>query len=332
MRDQRRGRRLAAGLAAALALGAAAVSPASADSVQFDYPVKPPAAPDYYADIPGTEVTFTAAAGEASYLWSRNMTAVAVSALAQGDNIGNTFAVRCRYANGATLPAGTETGAYWAANLVPPGEAALRPTLRWLFIAPDAGSFTCRLSVTAYSSIIHSGRQVTMRIPAGAQLARAVYPSAARWTLPASGNAVVARGTTASTLGYTYTASATDRVAIVLDANVSTCTAGSPICGGGTPAYQGSSAETWIEAQPQRPDGTTCGAPLKSAVGKWTISDAKHHQAVTNTLYATRAQLGDCTELRASLKVRNTAGNPLNIHAGHASERISASRGVAFNY
>ncbi|MFC8127503.1 hypothetical protein [Streptomyces sp. NPDC057302] len=318
-------------LAAALVLGSGGSltlsSGASAASPEFRYEVTRRA--EAYRDIPGTDMVFTAAAGQKSYLWSRNLSVASVTPLGSGDNIGSTVAVRCKNSDGTTLPASTEAGAYWATNQVPPGETSVAPALRWVFTAQTAGTYNCRLSVTSYSSIIQNGRSVTMRIPAGAELARAVYPSAARWTLPAR-TTVISRGTTHTTLGYSYTPSGGDGITVVQDAALTTCVAGSSICPGGSTANGGTRAETWIEAQPQNADGAKCGGPIKSAVGKWNISNAKHHQTATNTLHLTKAQLGGCTQIRTTLKIKNVEGNPVNLHTGHAPGEIAASHGLAF--
>ncbi|MEU9144056.1 hypothetical protein [Streptomyces sp. NPDC048349] len=297
----------------------------------FDYPVDPASAPDVYRDIPGTDITFDAAAGEKSYLWSRNLTTSSLNTLSAGDNIGLTFAIRCRYGDGTQFAEGVEAGAYWAANLVPPGEKSLTPGLRWLFTAPSTARYTCRLSVVAYSTIIKDGRKVTMRIPAGAELARLSTPAAARWTLPAQSTVDVPLGSTATTLGYTYTPAATgEDITVVQDTNLTTCILDSRICAGGTAAYTYTQAETWIEAQPQMPDGATCGGPIKSTVARWNITDARHHQAATNTLKLTKSQLGGCTQIRTTLKVKNLDGNPVKIHAGHGSGQIAATHGLAY--
>ncbi|WP_254792963.1 hypothetical protein [Streptomyces sp. CC77] len=314
----------------ALALCAGTATPAAAASTTFDFQARPRA--DLYHDVPGTQTTFTAEAGQKSYLWSRHLSVTNVTPLVSGENIGNTFAVRCRYADGTALANGVESGAYWAANLVPPGETSLFPGVRWLFTAPTSATYTCRLSVVAYSSVVAGGKSVTMRVPAGAELARTTPPVAARWTLPAASGAVVPSGSTATTLGYTFSPADGDRIAVVQDAALSTCAPGSAICAGGTPDHDGTEAETWIEAQPRNPDGTVCGGPVKGPVAKWRISDAKHHQTATNTLYLDRAQLDGCTQIRVTLKVRNVHGNPVNIHAGHASEWIAATHGAAFTY
>ncbi|WP_236240668.1 hypothetical protein [Streptomyces sp. CC228A] len=319
---------LALALCAGTAAGAAA--PAAAASTTFDFPARPRA--DQYHDIPGTQITFTAEAGQKSYLWSRHLSVSNVTPLVSGENIGNTFAIRCRYADGAPLANGAESGAYWAANLVPPGETSLSPGVRWLFTAPTSATYSCRLSVVAYSSVVAGGKNVTMRVPAGAELARTTPPVAARWTLQSADATVVPSGSEATTLGYTFSPAGGDRIAVVQDAALSTCAPGSPICAGGTEEYDGTEAETWIEAQPRNPDGALCGGPVKGPVGKWRISDAKHHQTATNTLYLDTAQLGGCTQVRVTLKVRNVHGNPVNIHAGHASEWIAATRGTAFTY
>ncbi|TQJ57753.1 hypothetical protein FBY34_5627 [Streptomyces sp. SLBN-115] len=306
----------------------ALTSSASAASSTFDYEVTRNAAA--YRDIPGTDVVFTAAAGERSYLWSRNLSVVSVSNLGSGDNVGTTAAVRCRHSDGTALPADSEAGAYWAANMVPPGENSAAPALRWVFTAPSAGTYNCRLSVTSYSTIIQNGRSVTMRVPAGAELARGTYASTARWTLPAADTTVIARGVTQTTLGYTYTPGSGDDVTVVQDAALTTCAPGSTICGGGSTAYSGTQAETWIEAQPQNPDGSRCGGPIVGPVARWNISTAKHHQTAANTLHLDKAQLGGCTQTRVSLKVRNVDGNPVNLHAGYAPGQIAATHGLAF--
>jgi hypothetical protein len=308
----------------------ALASPAAAASADFEYQVTRSASS--YRDIPGTEVLFTAAEGEKSYLWSRNLSVASVTPLNSGDNIGSTVAVRCSYSDGRALPADAESGAYWAANLVPPGEQSVSPVLRWVFTAPTAGTYNCRLSVTSYSSIIQNGRSVTMQVPAGAELAREVRPSTARWTLPAASTVVIARGSTQTTLGYTYTPGVGDDITVVQDAALTTCAPGSSICAGGSTSYTGTQAETWIEAQPQNADGTKCGNPISGTVTKWDISTAKHHQTATNVLHLTKSQLGGCTRIRASLKVKNVDGNPLNLHAGYATGQIAAAHGLAFTY
>ncbi|MFF5973943.1 hypothetical protein ACFY7C_20670 [Streptomyces sp. NPDC012769] len=301
----------------------------------FDYQVTSTAGP--YRDIPGTDVTFTAAAGERSYLWSRNVVLSNVTPLTAGDWLGTTLSIRCAYAGGtpetAPLPAGVEAGAYWAANSLP-GETSQSPVVRWVFVAPEEGTYTCRLSVTSYSSIVATGRQVTMRVGAGAELARATYPYAARWTLLQESERVVGSGSTATTLGYTVTPTGADRIAVVQDANLTTCKHNSPYdsCSGGSSAYDGTHVQTWIEAQPQNPDGTRCGTPRTSTASTWRISNAKHHQAAVNTLYLTTADLGGCSQIRVSLKVRHTWGNPVLIHAGHVPGPLARTHGLAFTY
>ncbi|XEC32849.1 hypothetical protein JAO84_20145 [Streptomyces fradiae] len=288
-----------------------------------------------YLDVPGTEIAFDAAAGERSYLWSRYFVTEPVDALSAGDNIGNTFAIRCRNADGTALPTATEAGSYWAANLVPAIENKLTSALRWVFVAPAAGSYTCRLSIVSYSSIIVNGRTVTMRVPAGAELARQTYPvytDITRWTLLAGSGTTVARGTTATTLGYTVTPTAGNRLSLYQDAALSTCAAGSSICSGGTTAYDGTVVETWVEAQPRNADGSLCGGPIAGPVSRWDITNAKHHQSAANTLTLTTAQLGGCTQVRTTLKVRNVDGNPVKIHDGYASGTIAATHGSAITY
>ncbi|WP_329422792.1 hypothetical protein [Streptomyces sp. NBC_01268] len=323
----------AAAGALVLALAGAVFTAAPASAVSADFPYEVTRNAGSYLDVPGTEITFDAAAGERSFLWSRYFSTEPVDALAAGDNIGNTLAIRCRNADGSALPAGTEAGSYWAANLVPPGETSLTAALRWVFVAPADGSYSCRLSVVSYSSVIVNGRTVTMRVPAGAELARKAYPATARWTLLAGSGTTVARATTATTLGYTYTPSASDTdLVLYQDAALSTCAAGSSICSGGTTAYTGTTVETWVEAQPRNADGSLCGPALTGPVSRWNITDAKHHQTAANTLHLTRAQLGGCAQVRTTLKVRNVDGNPVKIHDGYASGTVAATHGAGISY
>ncbi|MFD3666082.1 hypothetical protein ACFWVF_36680 [Streptomyces sp. NPDC058659] len=315
----------------ALALGGSLLgaAPVTAASAEFRYQVTRNA--DTYLDVPGTEIAFDALAGERSVLWSRYFSTGPVSAVGAGDNIGNTFAIRCRNADDTALPTGTEAGAFWAANLVPPGETSLTAGLRWMFIAPADGSYTCRLSILSYSSIITGGRTVTMRVPAGAELARATYSSMSRWTLLTGSGTTVARGTTVSTLGSTNTPTGED-IVVYQDAELTTCTAGSPICSGGTADHTSTRAETWVEAQPRNADGALCGGPIKGPVSVWNITNAKHHQTAANTLRLTKSQLGGCTQIRMTLKVRNVEGNPLKIHDGYSTGQIAATHGAAYSY
>jgi hypothetical protein len=254
-----------------------------------------------------------------------------VTSLARGDNIGNTIAIYCRHSDGTTFTG--ERGAYWASNLVPPGETQMTPTLRWLFVAPVDGTYTCLGAVTSYSTIIVNGRRVVMRIPAGAELVRSVYPNNRRWTLPVESERTVARGATVTTLGTTFVpaAASATRIAVTQDAALTTCKAGSSICSGGSSAHGGTSVRTWIEAQPQTASGAACGSLLSSAPVSRFISTAKHHLTATNTLYLTKAQLGGCPQFRVNLRIQNTDGNPVLIHAGF-SGGIARTHGVGFEY
>lgn len=301
----------------------------SAPAPEFRFEVTRNAGP--YREIPGMSQTFQAEANSASYLYTKNLTVENVTPLASGDNVGNTIAIFCRNSDGTSFAG--ERGAYWAANLVPPGEQRVTPTLRWLFVAPAAGEYTCVAAVTSYSTIIVDGRRVEMRIPEGAELLRRDYPGNQRWTLPAESERKVDRGATATTLGATFVpaASTATKIAITQDAALSTCKAGSPICSGGSPDYNGTSVRTWVEGQPQTASGQTCGNLLSSPKADRFISTAKHHLTATNTLYLTKADLGECAQIRVSLKVQNVDGNPVLIHAGHSLE-LARTHGVGFEY
>jgi hypothetical protein len=304
-------------------------SPAWAAAPEFRYDVTSNAGP--YREIPGVTQTFQAAAGEASYLYTRNLSVENVTSLSSGDNVGNTIAIYCRNSNGTSFTG--ERGAYWASNLVPPGERRVTPTLRWLFVAPAAGTYTCVGAITSYSTIIVNGRRVIMRIPAGAELVRGVYPNNRRWTLPVASERTVARGSTVTTLGTTFVPAvpSATRIAITQDTALTTCKPGSSICSGGSSNYSGTSVSTWIEAQPQTATGAACGTLRSSTAANRFISTPKHHLTATNTLYLTKADLGGCAQMRVSLKVRNVDGNPVLIHGG-TSGAIARTHGVGFEY
>lgn len=308
----------------------------------FDVSAHSTADPANYADVPGTKLEFDATAGQKSYLWSRDVSIRNLTSLAEHRNVGVTAAFRCMYADGRALPSGYETGSYWAANFVPTVETALLPSIRWTFTAPTADRYRCRISVLPYATWINATDTATMRVEAGATLARAVHSGMDRWTLGGAEPAALAPGATTSILEHVYAPSGTDSIAVVMDANVTSCNNDkdgvSPNYGidactdPADPTAHHTKASTWIEAQPEKSDGTRCGSPLKSAVASWNISERKHHQTATNTLYLSTAQLGACDRLRVSLKVSNTEGNRLQVHAGLASQNIAKTHGLAFTY
>ncbi|WP_189172044.1 hypothetical protein [Pilimelia anulata] len=277
-------------------------------------------------DIPGTAITFPARAGRAARLVAADLSTRPVTALAAGDNVGNTFAVSCA---GPKLDRSAEQGAYWATNLVPPGEKGVEPDLRWLFVAPADGEFTCRLRISSYSTIITGDRRVTMRIPAGARLTRLAAPEASRWTLPAADATRVAGGESARVLRAVYPLPDGDAaVRVGQDAALSTCKANSSIpgCAGGSADVDGSVVDTSIEVRPRAADGADCGADL--APPEHRISTAKHHLSATNTVDLPRERLRGCTSVEVALLVKHLSGNPVLIHAG-TSAGNAATRGFA---
>ncbi|MFK0121644.1 hypothetical protein [Streptomyces sp. NPDC090994] len=304
-----------------------AAATASTGSPAFRYEVDPNAYT--YKNIPGTEITFGSAAGESSYLRSTGIVASSVDTLESGDNIGNTFAIICQYSDGTALPGSVEAGAYWATNIVPPSEVSITPAIRWVFTAPTTATYTCRLSVTSYSTIIRNGRTVTMQVAAGAQLNRSQYAGSAGWTLSEGQGTIIQRGSDTSVMSFTYEPRGSGRTTIVQDAALSTCKPLSSICDGGTSAYTGTKAETWIEAQPLTAGGEPCGPLIKSAPNTWSISTAKHHQTAMNSLYIDHAQIVECEKIVITMRIRNVDGNPLYVHAGWAINNMAATHGFA---
>ena len=292
---------------------------------------------DVYADashtveIPGVATDLSLDDGQSVYLWTRDLAAENVTALSSGENIGTTFGLKCRNADGTDLDA-TEQGTYWAANLVPPGETQLKPTLRWLFTPPAAGDYHCFGTVTGYSSVVAGGKDVQMRIPAGASLAQHAYPAARSWMLPQESERVVSAGQEVTTLGVDYRLGTDEpKIAVVQDANLTTCKPGSHPCGEGSGGVNGATVRTVITVKQLNADDTECAAPISGEPATRRITDAKHHLAATNTLYLERSQLADCDHLRLSLVVTVTDGNPVVLHGG-LSSGMSRSHGVVFEY
>ena len=294
-------------------------------SQELQYQVEPAASTRNL--IPGLEVTFQANAGATTYLRALNLSTTNVTSLDLGDNIGNTFWGTCRYSSGAAV-SGVQDH-YWASNLVPPAEIAITPQLRWLFVAPISGTYTCEVSVSGYSTIIHSGREVTMRIPAGASLTGQTYASAEEWKLDGSGSQTINVGNTVETLEHTYNLEESSDLTLDADIAISTCKYLSSICSGGQSGILGSSAKIQIEAQPILTGGASCGsAILSSPVTRW-ISSPKHHLTMNNSLTIDAASLSGCDEVEVKIKVSALDGNPIYLH-GNSS--IVASRVVAYEH
>ncbi|GGK37427.1 hypothetical protein GCM10010124_32780 [Pilimelia terevasa] len=310
------------------ALGAGALPwwapPAGPPAPEFVYEVTGRAT---LRDVPGTELRVDARAGEAFRLTAQDLSARPVSALAAGDNVGNTFAVSCA---GPQLGPGAELGGYWAANLVPPGEEQVTPELRWLLVAPTAGAYRCGLKVSAYSTIVDAGRKVAMRIPAGARLTREKAPGADRWTLAAADLRLVGAGESVRVLEAVYPVRGGAGVRVVQDAALSTCKATSSIpgCAGGSADFDGSTVDTWVEVRARAADGGDCGAPALAPEHR--ISTAKHHLSATHTAEVPGSRLAGCARVEVALVVRHLSGNPVLVHAGtsagHAATRGFASR------
>ncbi|GAA2518097.1 hypothetical protein [Pilimelia columellifera] len=301
-------------------------------------PQRSSGAPDYlYAvrptamahDVPGSEITFTAAEDAASYLWTEGLEISAVDQLGLGDNIGNTARIRC---DGPGLIDTGVRGSYWATNMVPPTETALTPVLRWLFIAPQDGDYTCRISMASYSTIIKDGREVSMRLAAGARLTRAVYANAARWGLYGGANELVKAGQTKVTLRSTFlpTVAAADQIVVVQDAALTTCKANSSIkgCAGGVSRNPGTTVRSWIEAQPKHADGSDCGRSWRGEQRQQTFSSAKHHAHSTSLIRFAESKLAGCAGVRLSLSLQHVSGNPFVLHRTFF-EGIVGSHGVA---
>jgi hypothetical protein len=124
------------------------------------------------------------------------------------------------------------------------------------------------------------------------------------------------------------------RVTVVQDVNLTTCHRADvpkfPRCGG-APAYNGSTIDTWIEAQPQHSNGTACAALIKSPVTSTFISVARHHKTVNRTLVFAKSALGGCPQVRLSLQIRHAGGAPTIIHSNW-SIGIAPTHGVVYQH
>ncbi|TWD81214.1 hypothetical protein FB561_2320 [Kribbella amoyensis] len=292
--------------------------------------------------IPGTQVTFTATTGQKRYLYTKNLTAeLLTSGLGSGDAPGTTFILHC---TGPNMTDGRQRGVYSAQNMATPGETRTSLQARWLFIAPANGSFTCEVQVSSYArnDVIDRFGILQWRILAGAELlstpvGTGAVTTAARWALPSlpvADQTVLWNGTL-RTNGYTHVLStAATQVTVIQDVNLTTCHKADvpkfPRCGG-APAYNGSTIETWIEAQPQNSNGTACGSLLKSSVTSTFISVARHHKTVNGTWSFARSSLGGCPQVRLSLQIRHAGGAPTIVHSNWVNG-IAPTHGVVYQH
>ncbi|GAA0617588.1 hypothetical protein HPO96_12715 [Kribbella sandramycini] len=292
--------------------------------------------------IPGTQVTFTAATGQKRYFSSRALTAeLLTSGPGANDAPGTTFIVHCA---GPNMTDGRQRGVYWAENMATPGETRTSGLVRWLFIAPADGTFTCELQVSSYvrNDVIDRFGTLQWRILPGAELisspvGEGTVITAARWALPSKPVAeqTILRGGTHRTGGYTHVLSTAGTwVTVVQDVNLTTCHRADipkfPGCDE-APAYNGSTVETWIEAQPQHRDGSSCGTLRKGPVTSTFISVARHHKTVTNTWVPAKSLFGGCPQVRLSVQVRHVGGAPTILHSNWVNA-IAPTHGVVYQH
>ncbi|GHJ53020.1 hypothetical protein Nm8I071_23270 [Nonomuraea sp. TT08I-71] len=277
--------------------------------------------------VPGSQVTVALAAGQKLYLYTKDLFNTLLTPMGADDAPGTTFYLSCWKAGESTTD---RVGVYSAQNTVTPNETTIDGTMRWLLVAPSAGSYTCEIQVGSYAradSIIEAGGRIYMRVKAGAQLnyshvgqPGSTVRSAHSWAMPdveSLGEEFVlwsgVKQLNGSTIPLT---SGAGNLTIVQDVNLTTCIPGDHLkwsdCAGGD---GGSTMRTWIEAQPQYSDGRACGPLIKGTVKSTWISRPRHHKTVNDTLTISRSGIGAaCTQVRTTLKVEHGGGAQTVIH------------------
>jgi hypothetical protein len=337
---------MVAGAVVALATGVAAapVVPASAAAPQFDYSFTATSSGNILS-VPGTQKTFSLAAGQAVYLSTRNVSNTLLSSQRTFDNPGTTFLVSCWKAGESGT---SQNGVYSGQNADTPTEATVAGYMRWLLVAPSAGSYTCEIQVASYArsdSIAYAGGRIYMRVNAGAEILHnyvgpgEVIESAVHWAMPnvpRSSEFVLESGVKQLN-GYTVPITpGTGTMTIVQDVNVTTCILGDEQTWAGCRGQSGGSTlRTWIDAQPQYANGAACGPMIKGPVRSTWISPDRHHKPVTDTLVIPRSSIGaGCTKVRTSLKVEHGGGAKAVLHA-HWAGSTGGNRptyGVAYQH
>ncbi|WP_147375578.1 hypothetical protein [Jiangella rhizosphaerae] len=335
---------LAAVAALVAALTAAPATPASAAAPEFPYSFTASSSGNILS-VPGTQKSFTLAAGEAVYLSTRNVSNTLLTSLRSIDNPGTTFLLSCWKAGESAT---NQNGVYSGQNTDTPTETTVAGYMRWLLVAPTAGTYTCELQVSSYAradTITYAGGRIHMRVNAGAEILHSyvgpteVVQSAVHWAMPnvPRESEYVLWSGIKQLNGYTVPITpGTDTMTIVQDVNITTCIAGDsgtwPACAGGS---GGSTMRTWIDAQPQYANGTACGPLIKGPVRSTWISPDRHHKPVTDTLVIPRSSIGaGCTHVRTSLKVEHGGGAQAVLHA-HWAGATGGNRptyGVAYQH
>gem|GEM_PF-6033565 len=299
-------------------------------------------------DVPGTQLTFSMTAGQSIYLSTKDLSATVLNPLRGGDNPGTTFLLTC---TGPGLSGtGVQRGVYAAKNADTPGVTTTAEWLRWLLTAPSTGTYTCRIQVSSYArndTIDYAGGSLSMRVNSGAQLIystvggpNSVIKAANRWAMPdveRSNEFVLWNGNIRINGSTAVLKDGANALTLVQDVNMTTCIGGDSAtwakCAGTSAG--GSTIKTWIEAQPQYANGSSCGPLIAGPVRSTWIAADVHHRTVNDTLVIDRSQIGAaCDRVRTSLMVSHGGGAPAVIHYHWAGQDggNAPTHGVAYQH
>ena len=296
---------------------------------------------DTWFDVPGASVRFMARPRQRVVMDVSSFSMTAVTRLVRGQNVEAGAYLSCPEI--PQIPPGRPDGVHFGDNIAPGFHDTVSPVLRWVFEAPQStGSvmYTCKVEVKFNSTIERQGPvDVRLTAPGGAVRVTTATPAGAigQWFL--KNNYAVGgsgRRSLLHTNGHTYTpTSSQPYVTVRQDVQLSTCNQGSTHpyaeC-----VYEGtapSKVSTWVEAQPQTPDGRPCGMPLRGPVTASTITRFEHHRTVPNSLTLAKSSLpGGCGRLRLSLLVRHHSGEPVLVHGGTYGDTVNHTRRTAYTH
>ncbi|MFJ5304922.1 hypothetical protein [Streptomyces sp. NPDC088350] len=292
---------------------------------------------DTWFEVPGASVRFVARPRQRVVMDVSSFSMTAVTRLARGQNVEAGAFLSC-----PQIPLGRPDGVHFGDNIAPGFHDTVSPVLRWVFKAPQStGSvmYTCKVEVKFNSTIQRHGPvDVRLTAPRGAVRVTTATPAGAigQWFLKNNYAVGGSRQSLLRTNGHPYTpTSSQPYVTVRQDVQLSTCNQGSrpPYAECVYEGTEPSKVSTWVEAQPQTPDGRSCGMPLRGPVTTSTITRSEHHRTVPNSLTLAKSSLPvGCGRLRLSLLVRHHSGEPVLVHGGTYGDTVDHTRRTAYTH
>jgi hypothetical protein len=246
-------------------------------------------------------------------------------------NVGTTTSVTCTDSAG-----NVKLDAIHGQNIVQ--SETIRPIARGMLDPGAAGTYTCKLTLAAYSTAAASGMTAALypydTYAPELRVSLSDGDGNATWAdtnADSGGNAGYTLNRNGTVLNYLNKTVPVPRAAdtkswvVVIDSMMTTCktpTSYPPVCNGSTSTLTSSSVQSQIIIQPTKSDGSSCGASaLTSSLVKATISDATHHRTMPNSVTLSgdtlRALPTACTTAKIGLQAKVTAGDYVVAHTNY---------------